>query len=503
MRRPRIRLLSMGLTVLLACAPALAAQDATEEFARRQYESGLSFLRDRRFAEALKDFQSVVESYPNSRVADAALLRIAEYQLDVAGDVAAAHAAVETLQKKYATSESGPMGLVLAGRIAVSRSRAAADIESALASYERVPRLFPGSDAVPASIYYAGEALRVTHRDDEAVLRYRQVSTDYPVSAWASRALLGEARCLVAIGTIPRAMELLQRVRQRFPGTPEADAAASWNTILYRLYLRAPEQPAFEFAAGKSIAGTAGKLKDVQAMAVGPNGTVYAATRSSVLLFDPSRRPAPALPASDTRAILFDRSGRPVLVCRQGIVTPGTGPVALGVPKPDGSIRALGDIAGGVLTSMDELLLPDKDAKNLARFSAAGTHAGVFAPASAERIAIGVTDRVAALDQDGNGITLLDQDGRLRTRIPARAQAYGFDRPVDLAIDALGHLYVLDRGRATVFVFSQVDQPRLITAFSIPAKSPGSFRKAICFALDAAGRLYIYDDDAERIQVYQ
>ena len=54
-----------------------------------------------------------------------------------------------------------------------------------------------------------------------------------------------------------------------------------------------------------------------------------------------------------------------------------------------------------------------------------------------------------------------------------------------------------------MFVFTQADQPRLITAFSIPAKSPGYFRKAVCFALDAAGRLYIYDDDAERVQVYQ
>ena len=61
------------------------------------------------------------------------------------------------------------MGLVLAGRIILTKSRAPADVDSALASYERVPRLFPGSEAVPASMYYAGEALRLTHRDAEAV----------------------------------------------------------------------------------------------------------------------------------------------------------------------------------------------------------------------------------------------------------------------------------------------------------------------------------------------
>jgi len=504
MRSPRTRLIPVALAVFLALVPAARAQDAaSEDFARRQYESGLAFLRDQKFAEALKDFQTVVDSYPNSRVADAALLRIAEYQLDVAGDSAAAQAAVDTLQKRYATSESGPMGLVLAGRILVSKSRATADVDSALASYERVPRLFPGSDAVPASIYYAGEALRLTHRDDEAVLRYRQVSTDYPQSAWAPRALLGEARCLVIAGKSARGMELLQRVRQRFPGTPEAATAVAWNTILYRLYLRAPGQPAYQFVAAKALAGTAGKLKDIQALAVAGDGTVYAATRSAVLLFDSSGKTLPALTANDARSILFDRSGRAVLVCREGVVSPGTGTQGLSVPKQDGSPRVLDDIYSGVLTSTGDLLVVDKNAKNIARFSSAGRHVAPFAPVFADRLAIDMTDRVVAIDQDGSGLTLLEHDGRTRTKIPSRGQGYQFDKLVDVAVDPFGHVYVLDRNQATVFVFTQSQQPKLVTSFGIPAKSPGHFRKGVCFGLDSAGRLYIYDDDAEKIQVYQ
>jgi hypothetical protein len=110
---------------------------------------------------------------------------------------------------------------------------------------------------------------------------------------------------------------------------------------------------------------------------------------------------------------------------------------------------------------------------------------------------------VVSLDESGAGLTLIEHDGRPRATIPARGQGYEFDRPVDLAIDPLGHIYVLDRNKATVFVFAQGPQPRLLTAFTVPPKSPGAFRKAVCFALDSAGRLYIYDDDAERIQVYQ
>ncbi len=505
MRKARIRVGAIAIVLVLVVGAMLAgAQDpATEGAARRRYESGLTFLAEKKYSEALKDFQAVVDSYQQSRVADAALLRIAEYQLDVAGDTAAAQAASDLLQKRYGNSESGPMGLVLAGRIILARSRVTAEVESAIASYDRVPRLFPGSDAVPASMYYAGEALRLTHRDAEAAVRFRQVSTDYPESEWARRALLSEARCLVLTGKAPRAMELLQRVRQRFPKTPEAVTAVEWNTILYRLYLRAPAQQAFQFAAQRTIAGPGGRVKNVQAMAIGANGHLYASNKDAVLVFDLAGKPAGTMAASDARAIAFDRSGNPTFVCREGVVGQDGALRALSVPKQDGTPRTLGDITSGVVTSMGDLLVVDSNAKNIARFAHAGKFAAPFAPVFPFRLAVDVTDRVVSLDESGNGLSLLEHDGRPRATVPPRGQGYEFDRPMDLAVDPLGHIYVLDRNKATVFVFAQGPQPRLLSAFSIPAKSPGSFRKAVCFALDSAGRLYIYDDDVEKIQVYQ
>ena len=58
-----------------------------EDLPRRQYKSGLSFLKGQRYAEALKDFQAVIDSFPRSQVADNALLQVALYQLDVAHDL--------------------------------------------------------------------------------------------------------------------------------------------------------------------------------------------------------------------------------------------------------------------------------------------------------------------------------------------------------------------------------------------------------------------------------
>jgi len=170
------RQFSFRLAVLLtAGATVLGAQGNTEEFARRQYESGLAFMQNGRYSEALKDFQAVLDSFAKSSVADNALLQVALYQLEVTHDVAASQAAVERLLKDYPETDSAPMAYVVSGRLALARGRAPSDVDAALASFERVPRLFPNDEAVPAAGFYAGDTLRMVRRTDEALDRFRRV----------------------------------------------------------------------------------------------------------------------------------------------------------------------------------------------------------------------------------------------------------------------------------------------------------------------------------------
>lgn len=501
MAAARLCLIATVLAFTLAAPSARAQEASPEEFARRQYESGLAFLRDQKVNEALKDFRAVVENYPASHVADAALLQIALYHLDTARDSAAARSAVDTLLKKYPTSESAPMAHVLAGRLLVAASRSQADVDAALSNFERVPRLYPGSEAVPAAYYQAAEILRLTLRDAEATQRYRQVAVEFPRSIWAARSMLGEARCLVRGGRPLPAMELLQRVRQRFPGTAEAASALAWNTILYRLYVRSPAQPAFVFS-NRTLAPASGKLKDIAAVAVDGRGAVIAAGGRAITPFDAKARALPPLSATEPVGIAFERGGEPLYVLKAGILR-GRQAYGLAVPKPDGSPRALEDVTAGVVSSLGELLLADKATRAVGRFTLEGKYLGPFAGVAALRLAIDDTDRVAALEQDGGGVALLEPDGRVRTKIPARGPGYEFDKPADLAFDVFGHLYVLDRDRGAVHVFTSRQAPRLVTSFTTAPKTGGALKKPRALALDAAGRLYIYDDDAEQIQVYQ
>src|SRR5258705_10021025 len=235
-------------TALLVGSTLVTGQQAAnEELPRRQFDSGMSFMQGGRYLEAIKDFQAIVESFPRSQVADNALLQIALYQLDVAHDAVSTQQAVDKLVKEYPESDSAPMAYVVSGRLSMAKGRAPADVDAALASFERVPRLFPGNDAVPAAGFYAGETLRLARRTDEALGRFRRVTAEYPNSSWAALANLAAAYCLVQGDRAPAALPEIQRVRQQLPGSAAASDAINLNTILYRLYVRAPghHAPAF------------------------------------------------------------------------------------------------------------------------------------------------------------------------------------------------------------------------------------------------------------------
>jgi sugar lactone lactonase YvrE len=312
--------------------------------------------------------------------------------------------------------------------------------------------------------------------------------------------MLGEARCLVAAAKPAQAMELLQRVRDRFAGTPEADTALSWNTILYRLYVRAPGQPAYRFA-DRTLAGRSGRLPGIDTLAVDALGTVFAAGGGATVSFEPAGRMQGPFAAADPVGVGFDPAGRPIHALKRGLVRDGK-TIALSVRKADGRVQALEDLTAIAVRSSGELLVADKGTKSIGRFSPDGMLVDLFSPLGALRLAIDDADRVTVLQQDGR-IALLDADGRTRTTLAPRGQGYEIDKAVDVALDPLGHLYVLDRGQGAVHVFATRPTPRFVATFSLPRKAPGAFREARALCVDRAGRLYIFDEDAERIQVYQ
>src|SRR5262245_28569432 len=127
---------SLIVSAVLALSATLVAQ-SPEDLPRRQFESGLAFLKGERYAEALKDFQAIIDSFPKSQVADNAMLQIALYQVDVAKDLTAGQSAIDQLLKIYPDTDSAPMAHVVGGRISMAKGRTPADVDAAVASFER------------------------------------------------------------------------------------------------------------------------------------------------------------------------------------------------------------------------------------------------------------------------------------------------------------------------------------------------------------------------------
>ncbi|HEY8535542.1 MAG TPA: hypothetical protein VIL25_03800 [Vicinamibacterales bacterium] len=498
----RLRSLSLLLFVALlvpAARPVLRAQPDVEELARRQFESGLEFYRAGRYAEAMKDFQTVAEGYSESSVADDAMLAIAQYQLEVLRDAQAAKNSAETLVTRYATGDAAPMGYVISGRATLALDPSPAGMESAMASFERVPRLFPGSDAVAPALYYAAELDYRAGRPGEALDRLRRIATQYGRTPWAARAGLLESELVLASGDPIEAMRTLQRVVRGFGSGPEAAAARARNTILYRLYLRAPAQQPPYVASGRSIAGPGGRLRDVASIALAPDGTLGVAMRNGMLVLDEKGTLVRQLPATDSRQLSFDPGGRAFIVQKAivAVETPG-GLQRLALTAGAGAAsRVLQDISAGARLSTGELIIADRDARSVSRFAPDGKFLNAIMSGRVRRIAVGRNDEMAFIDDDSKSVVWTDRTGKPLAKIPERGTGYQLNSPSDLAFDVFQHLYVLDRHSVSVFA----PGGRHLATFSPSGQA--AIRNGSALALDDAARLYIYDNSQDRVLIYQ
>jgi TolA-binding protein len=510
-----------------------------EDFARRQYESGLAFMRDGRYQEALKDFQAVADNHPSSAVADQALLQIATYHFEQARDVAKASAVLEQLLKAHPTGRAAPFAYLLSGRIALTAPSASAStsaspaastsvsvgaaggvpskerVDAALASFERAKRLFPVPEVMAAAGYYTGEALRASGRCADGMKAYQDVIVDYPRLVWSSRAELGVGRCLVTLDRAREAMPHLQRVRRAAAGVPprEVETALRWNTILARLLLRAPADPAFTFTARAPAAASAAgasatmtqttqmtQVRDVVALAIAPKGDIAVLGENALVVHAAQGGAIDSFTVNQPRGLALDAEGRPVVITERGLmraraqlVTLRAGDAATGRPLEE--LAAVGILSNG------DLIAADRRTRAIHRFDHEGQPRGAFASVNASRLAVNERDDIAAIEREGKSIVLLDASGTIVRRIPPRGEGYTLAEPIDVAIDAIGHIYVLDRDQAAVIVFTK--DGRVLATLRSPETGESAFRQPSSLALDPAGRLYIHDERQRTVVIYQ
>jgi len=104
-------------------------------------------------------------------------------------------------------------------------------------------------------------------------------------------------------------------------------------------------------------------------------------------------------------------------------------------------------------------------------------------------------------DTLANQIIMLDQNGFIVKRISGRTTGGdGFNRPTDLAVDAVGQIYVTDSLNFQITLLTPEGQ--IVRQFGAPGDSAGSFSRPKGIAIDSTGNIYVNDSLMDAIQVF-
>ena len=501
-----MRSLGVALAIaVLASTAGHAARIAQVDASRgcSAYKNGLNFVEERKFKEALVDFQTVVDSCPTVAVKAQALLQQAYIYLNqLPANFAEARRVATTMgQAPYLDTPSGPNGYILLGLIELREKRS---FETAQDQFKRLNAIGASSTSVAEAQFWTAEALRIAHRPQEALRRFEDVALRYPAMSWKAQALLGAAACYVQMGEPIAAMEALQRVRRDFPGSREADLALKRNSVLHRMMMRGllqTTQPPVPLGPAR--------LRDGVGFVAEASGRIILGYRDGVAIL-----PSPSASAFQTQVLDQPEASATAV---------GLGPngvIALArekffaikrekvefwnpeLPQKQGNPEPV-DILSFTTKWNGEWLIGDGKTNDILRFDGTGAYLGPFAEnVPARRMIRNDIDDIAVVNERTKGIAIFGRDGGAPREIPKRVQGvYEWDNASDISFDGLGNLYVLDGAKSLVHVFDAGLKFR--TTIQLAIKGPVQLRKAHALIVDESGRIYVLDRDGQQVLAYQ
>ena len=493
-----IAVLAFAMIGATALASAIRQNDSTS---CNLYNTGTNELRQGNSAAAIQTFGRVIDGCQQVDVQATAWLQIGRIRLSQwPVDLAGARTAADRLTgSPYLNTPSAADGFILKGLVELADGR---NFANAITEFNRVDRNITRlTTAMAEAQYRIGEAQRLNHQPEAALRTFQNVTLAYPRTEWAARALVAAAVCQAGLGDFRAAMESLQRVRRDFQGSPETDLALQRNTILYRLHLKGKSQDLAQ------VMGSRKKYRDGIALAMDRQGRILLGHRDglAVLHADSGDEIDAVVLAANSAFGVTDVGtwGDVAALARERLIVrhmTNLPPIQPAWPKADGSVDDV-EVLSFTVNWRGEWLIGDGKTNSLRRYAPNGTPAGLLpGRVKAQRMAQNDIDDVAVLDGDQKVIWLLGRDGAISNQIAKRGREkeYDFGTPADVAFDILGNVYVLDGERNSIFVFDPRLQFR--TLLNLP---PKVIRKPVALAVDTRGYIYVFDRDAQQVFGFQ
>jgi TolA-binding protein len=485
--------------VCLGFEPALAATQApASDTARKHLESGIQFYEQGRYKQALNDF-AIVVSMDDSEFADDALLKIGEYYLEIEENFDQARENFDRVLHQYPTKDAAPGAYYYLGLVTLRSRFGAQAVDDSLANFQRVIRLYPQSRWVAAALFSTGVALERRGGWEQAIDSYFRVVSEYPGSRWAPGAQLGIGRCSVRLDKPMEGMIEIQRSRNRFPESPEADEALNWLTLLFRFYGLPQLGRPISFKPDPSFSPRMSqKFKDVQSVRISPSGIhLLEKGRDRVITFDHNGKLVGTKAAADPQSLTVDPRGTTVLANDKGLRI-GERHLVLAIPENDGP-KPLDNLRVAVRDRLGDLFVYDDSQKKVLRFNPNGELISSFPDSSRREILRLEVDRIGnliLLAKKDRSVDVYSPAGRRVAHIARRGEQWEFKKPTDIAVDPAGYFYLLDEELAQVAVFDP--SYRFLTLLSSDNLS-GVLKKPISLDVDGSGDIYVYDDGPKKL----
>ena len=506
----QIRKLIFAVVAWLALITAGAAApplNAAEQVVVRQFEHAGRLLQEGRPELAVDEYRRLADSYPNSDLADDALLAIAaqRYAVSDLDGLGRSHGPgleevfrmYDRIRRDHGQGNAAPAAIVRMALLRLEPRAAGYALEEARALFRSAIENYPASEWSDDARLGMAFCSRRTAEPARVVADLQPFSEALAASPLAARAYLWRGDAFEALGRRTRAVETYQALRDRLPRAAEAAWARGRALLLMRRTLAA-RGTARLAEDGSYEAARFDGAREAPTITASEQGSIYLANpgRGTISRLDARGRLLEQKPAGKPALMGLDPFGRAVFVegatLRLGrqswnLAAPEEGktvplrPAAAPVSRADGSWW-IPDGSGGALLEFD---------RDLAFKRTVWSDSG----ASVSRSRAGADGTTWLLDTDSGRLVRLSAAGESRV-ISLRANPADLREPADLAVDPHGAVWVLDAGRARVAVFSPAGEFEGSVALE-SAATGGAFQ---ALEVDSEGAFLVYDSRERRLR---
>jgi len=442
---------------LMTVQPVWAEQP---DIAEGLYRNAVSLMDQGLSEQALADFWKIVRLYPGSEHTDDALYLIGKYHFD-AGEYDESLEALNQVINTYGNLEWAPAAYYVKAQIFLDPKFEKFDYNGAFADFSRIFSIYKDSDWVDKGYFGAGLADLEMHDYSAARELFSRVTEEFPDSELSAEAQFYIGICFSMEGHIVWSLQAFQRVIDSYPSSPFAARARGINTLIYRTLFLPEQSQTYAYSKDTSFSLKDFNYDDLNALAIDDEGNIIASNAGEKALywFSMNGKNLKKAKAKYEIGSLFISKEGDLISSELGRVFLGREGQKLFFPKKGGH-EELDRIRKAVVDNEDNLYVLDSKYDGILMFPRLSKRIAKNWPPTmqlkyVEDIDIDREGSIFFINSSTNSLVKCKADGAELGRIPREGNEYKIKSMDDIAIDAIGNIYILDTKLDTIFLFSR------------------------------------------------